>query len=77
MISFYMKRGIRSGTVPAFLVIGMGAACEISGQDMEFDHEHITMLSERLIGKITGALKGVIRNGDPVASYPGKTERIL
>lgn len=66
-----MQRGIRSGTVPAPLAIGIGAACNICQQDMEFDTEHISMLSNRLIDTITGALKGVIRNGDPVDSYPG------
>ena len=29
------ERGIRSGTVPTFLTVGLGAACELSGQEME------------------------------------------
>ena len=67
----FVQRGIRSGTVPAPLVIGLGAACEICEQDMAFDSGHVTMLSERLIKRITDSLKGVIRNGDPVSTYPG------
>ena len=29
------ERGMRSGTLPAPLVVGLGAACEISQQEME------------------------------------------
>ena len=66
------QRGIRSGTVPAPLAIGLGAACEICNNDMEFDSQHITALSHRLYNKITAKLDGVIRNGHPTATYPGK-----
>ena len=31
----YITRGMRSGTVPHTLVVGLGAACEIAGEDME------------------------------------------
>ncbi|XP_071488251.1 cysteine desulfurase-like [Diadema antillarum] len=65
------ERGMRSGTLPAPLVVGMGAACEISQQEMEYDHKRISMLSERLINKINAALSNVIRNGDPEETYPG------
>ncbi|XP_072168978.1 cysteine desulfurase-like [Diadema setosum] len=65
------ERGMRSGTLPAPLVVGMGAACEIAQQEMEYDHKRISMLSERLINKINAALSNVIRNGDPDETYPG------
>ena len=39
----------RSGTVPTPLVVGLGAACELSGQEMEYDHSHVSRLSEILI----------------------------
>lgn len=29
------ERGMRSGTVPTPLVVGLGAACELSGKEME------------------------------------------
>ena len=29
------ERGIRSGTVPTPLVVGLGAACELAQQEME------------------------------------------
>ncbi|XP_019629585.1 PREDICTED: cysteine desulfurase, mitochondrial-like [Branchiostoma belcheri] len=65
------ERGMRSGTVPAPLAVGLGAACRISQQEMEYDHARITSLSERLINKIMSALPQVVRNGDSEQSYPG------
>ena len=65
------QRGIRSGTVPAPLIIGLGAACQICMEDMEFDHAHVEALSDRLYNKIIGSLDGVIRNGHDVHTYPG------
>lgn len=65
------ERGIRSGTVPTPLVVGLGEACRVAAAEMERDGEHVRHLSERLIRGITGAVPHVIRNGDPAAGYPG------
>ncbi|KAK6623077.1 cysteine desulfurase [Polyplax serrata] len=65
------ERGLRSGTVPTPLAVGLGAACEISKKEMEYDHKWMEFLSKRLIDKITGSLPCVVRNGDPNATYPG------
>lgn len=65
------ERGIRSGTVPTPLVVGLGAACEISGEEMEYDLEHVTRLSNRLIERIQTSVPSVHRNGDPDHTYPG------
>ncbi|XP_076815598.1 cysteine desulfurase-like [Clavelina lepadiformis] len=65
------ERGLRSGTLPTPLIVGLGAACELCGEDMEFDSKHVEMLSKRLIDKITASLGGVTRNGDAVHTYPG------
>ncbi|XP_014290336.1 cysteine desulfurase, mitochondrial [Halyomorpha halys] len=65
------ERGLRSGTVPAPLAVGLGEACRISIDEMNYDHEYIEKLSNRLLNKITSNLTDVIRNGDPVHSYPG------
>ncbi|XP_055541544.1 cysteine desulfurase, mitochondrial [Wyeomyia smithii] len=65
------ERGIRSGTVPTPLVVGLGAACEIAMREMEYDHKWVEFLSQRLMDKLFSALPQVIRNGDPVQSYPG------
>ncbi|CAE1300188.1 iscS [Acanthosepion pharaonis] len=65
------ERGMRSGTVPTPLVVGLGAACELAQEEMEYDHKRITGLSERLISKIMSNATHVIRNGDPESTYPG------
>lgn len=51
---------------------GLGRACEISQEDMEYDHARITRLSQRLMNAIFSELSHVIRNGDPVHTYPGQ-----
>ena len=65
------ERGIRSGTVPSPLVVGVGAACEISQDEMANDLEHVTRLSNRLVERLQKSIPHVIRNGDPDHSYPG------
>nr|CAH0112340.1 unnamed protein product [Daphnia galeata] len=65
------ERGLRSGTVPTPLTVGIGAACEIAQQELEYDHARISKLSQRLIDQISSSLTHVIRNGDPEHSYPG------
>lgn len=65
------ERGMRSGTVPAPLVVGLGAACEIAQMEMDYDHRYISTLANHLIERITSNLPQVVRNGDPIAWYPG------
>ncbi|XP_055857625.1 cysteine desulfurase, mitochondrial-like [Episyrphus balteatus] len=65
------ERGLRSGTVPAPLAVGMGAACEIARQEMQHDTKWVEFLSKRLFDKIMQGLPHVIRNGDPEHTYPG------
>ncbi|CAD5119694.1 DgyrCDS8285 [Dimorphilus gyrociliatus] len=65
------ERGMRSGTVPTPLVVGLGAACEISLNDMEYDYQHVSRLSKKLVNKITNGISHVVRNGDSEECYPG------
>lgn len=65
------ERGIRSGTVPTPLAVGLGAACELAAEEMEYDHRHVSRLSDLLISLITSELTHVVRNGDPARTYPG------
>lgn len=65
------ERGIRSGTVPTPLAVGLGAACKIAQEEMAADHERISRLSERLVNGIMSRLTHVTRNGDAKHSYPG------
>ncbi|XP_014611299.1 PREDICTED: probable cysteine desulfurase, mitochondrial [Polistes canadensis] len=65
------ERGMRSGTVPAPLAVGLGLACDLAKSEMEYDHKYITNLSNILIDKIMSNLPHVVRNGDSVFWYPG------
>lgn len=65
------ERGIRSGTVPTPLVVGMGAACELAMKEMEYDDKRITALQERLLNGINAKLEGVVVNGSMERRYPG------
>merc|ERR1712223_674264 len=65
------ERGLRSGTVPTPLAVGLGAACELAKNEMAYDKEYIDRLSQRLISKVTDALPNVIFNGDPNNTYSG------
>ncbi|XP_037708589.1 cysteine desulfurase, mitochondrial [Drosophila subpulchrella] len=65
------ERGLRSGTVPAPLAVGLGAAAELAMQEMDYDKKWVDFLSNRLLERITSALPHVIRNGDATATYNG------
>ena len=65
------ERGMRSGTVPHVLVVGLGEACEVCQLEMEYDHKHVTKLSNRLVEGIMSQLPHVVRNGDETETYPG------
>ncbi|XP_067001159.2 cysteine desulfurase [Anabrus simplex] len=65
------ERGMRSGTVPTPLAVGMGQACAICEREMEYDHRWMEKLSNHLLSKIMSRLPHVIRNGDPEHGYPG------
>lgn len=65
------ERGMRSGTVPTPLVVGLGAACELAGREMAYDHLWMEKLSKRFLEKINSKLTHVIRNGDAEQTYPG------
>ncbi|XP_041836464.1 cysteine desulfurase, mitochondrial [Melanotaenia boesemani] len=65
------ERGLRSGTVPTPLAVGLGAACKIAHKEMEYDHQRVSMLANRLVQKIMCEIPDVIMNGDPEQRYPG------
>lgn len=57
------ERGLRSGTVPTALVVGLGAAAEVAQREMAADARHTRRLARRLIDGINSALPGVVLNG--------------
>ncbi|XP_061840705.1 cysteine desulfurase [Nerophis lumbriciformis] len=65
------ERGLRSGTVPTPLTVGLGAACSIAQQEMEYDHQRVSMLAHHLVQRMMSEIPDVILNGDPDQRYPG------
>ena len=65
------ERGMRSGTLPTPLCVGLGKASEIAGQEMIFEYARIKGLNERFMHKINSNLEEVYLNGDTHARYPG------
>ncbi|CAB9497424.1 desulfurase IscS [Seminavis robusta] len=65
------ERGLRSGTLPHSLCAGMGAACALAEKEMEYDHEWVSYLANKLQTAIEERIPEVARNGDPDHNYPG------
>lgn len=65
------ERGMRSGTLPPPLIVGLGEAASIAKKEMEMDYKHVERLANRLIDGINKRMEKVIRNGDSKAWYPG------
>ena len=65
------ERGLRSGTVPTALAVGLGAAAEVASKEMAADSAHTQRLARRLIDGITSVLPGVVLNGPPLGEMHG------
>lgn len=57
------ERGMRSGTLPAPLCVGLGRACAIAGEEMAAEEERLRALRERLLAAVRESLDGVHLNG--------------
>ena len=57
-------RGLRSGTLPHFLCVGFGRACEVAQAEMPNDSAWVAHLSARLTAGIHKAIPDVTLNGD-------------
>lgn len=58
------ERGMRSGTLPTPLVVGLGEAARIAKLEMAKDHAHIKKLSDKLYNAIVTEVPDVFLNGD-------------
>merc|ERR1712106_711484 len=47
-----------------------GAACALAQDEMDYDHDHVTRLSNILVDGLTSQLPNVVRNGG-TSLYPG------
>lgn len=65
------ERGMRSGTLPTPLVVGLGAAAEIAGKEMGKDTEKMRRYFNRFMTELADSMADVFLNGDREARYPG------
>lgn len=65
------ERGMRSGTLPTPLCIGLGEACAIADREMKEESKRIRKLSRRLQDGICQRLSHVYLNGDLEKRIPG------
>lgn len=65
------ERGMRSGTVPTALAVGLGTAAEIASQEMLQEHARIKQMHDRFIKEVSGAHEEIYLNGDAEQRYPG------
>ena len=65
------ERGLRSGTLPAPLIVGLGEACRLAGLEMVADTARIGGLRDRLLDGLRGAIPGVVVNGSWDRRIPG------
>ncbi|MBI1774622.1 MAG: IscS subfamily cysteine desulfurase [Proteobacteria bacterium] len=65
------ERGMRSGTLPTPLCVGLGEACAISLSEMAAEAERLTRLRDRFYEAITARLPEVYLNGDLDERVPG------
>ncbi len=65
------ERGLRSGTLPTPLCVGLGAACTIAEREMESENQRLAALRDRLYQRLMSELDDVSLNGDAERRIPG------
>jgi cysteine desulfurase len=65
------ERGMRSGTLPTPLCVGLGEAAAIAAREMTAENDKLTKLRDRFYERITSRLPQVYLNGDLQHRIPG------
>jgi cysteine desulfurase len=65
------ERGLRSGTLPAPLIVGFGEACRLAESEMAEEARRLTALRERLLGRLHTDIPELQVNGSEQARIPG------
>lgn len=65
------ERGMRSGTLPTPLIVGLGKAAEIASAEMESEQKHVKALFDKLLNGIMREVPEVQLNGDKEQRYFG------
>jgi cysteine desulfurase len=65
------ERGLRSGTLPVPLIVGLGAACEICRREMDGDRTRCRQMVQRLQAGLLERMEDCTLNGHPEDRLPG------
>jgi cysteine desulfurase len=65
------ERGMRSGTLPTPLVVGLGEAARIAKEEMASEHARIMRLADKFLKAVMDDVKDVYLNGDREQRIPG------
>jgi cysteine desulfurase len=65
------ERGLRSGTLPAPLIVGFGEACRLAQEEMNEESRRLAALRDRLLQGLREAIPDVQVNGNMAARIPG------
>jgi len=64
------ERGLRPGTENVASIVGLGAACEAVGRDLEAGASRMRALRDALWGRLAAAVPGLALNGHPELRLP-------
>jgi len=65
------ERGIRSGTLPTMLCVGLGKICEIVNEERQKNAQHLRILSDLFFNRLQAEFPSVVLNGSPALRHPG------
>ena len=65
------ERGLRSGTLPVPLIVGLGEAARLAQADMAEETRRLAGLRDRLLNRLRSAIPALVLNGSPSARIPG------
>ena len=65
------EHGLRSGTLPAPLIVGLGVACRLAAADMADDGARIAGLRARMWAGLVTIIPGIAMNGSTTARIAG------
>jgi cysteine desulfurase len=65
------ERGVRSGTLPAPLIVGLGEACRLAAEEMTAEARRIAGARDRMLRALREQVPGIVINGDMTHRIPG------
>ena len=71
------ERGLRSGTLPTPLCVGLGRAAAIAGEEMAAEAERLQQLRDGLLKNLARRIPGLRLNGDAERRLPGSLNLTL